>query len=158
MLSRWSIYWVDIEGGNEMRITPAGRDFFTPAAFHTGDRRVAMAFQDANKIRCRATHSAGLFYRNGHTRLDSLQLAVSAELPSTDRRVVARNIVGASKIRHSRMHMPSPHGPYKPPLLAATSLASSLQQVLERSDFCLDFHKLVQADSRPVQWSHSVKG
>jgi len=79
VLSRWSIYWIDIDGGNEIRITPAGRDFFTPAAFHTGDRRVAMAFQDANKIRCSAIHSNGLLFRNGHTRLDSLQLAVLAE-------------------------------------------------------------------------------
>ena len=105
MLSRWSIYWVDIDGSNEMRITPAGRDFFTPAAFHTGDRRVAMAFQDANKIRCSLTHSTGLLFRNAHTRLDSLQLTVSAEMPSTDSPVVACNIAGASKIRRSRMHI-----------------------------------------------------
>ena len=51
-LSRWSIYWVDLDGSNETRITPPGRDFFTPAAFHNGTRRVAVAFQDANKIRC----------------------------------------------------------------------------------------------------------
>ncbi|CAL5224175.1 g6815 [Coccomyxa viridis] len=47
----WSIYWKDIDGDLETRITPPGRDFFTPAAFHAGDRRVAVAFQDANKIR-----------------------------------------------------------------------------------------------------------
>lgn len=60
VLDRWSIYWKDIDGGKEMRITPPGRDFFTPAAFHAGDRRVAVAFQDANKIRCAkvAMHSA----------------------------------------------------------------------------------------------------
>ena len=52
VLNRWSIYWKDIDGGQETRITPPGRDFFTPAAFHAGDRRVAVAFQDANKIRC----------------------------------------------------------------------------------------------------------
>jgi len=82
VLSRWSIYWIDIDGGNEIRITPAGRDFFTPAAFHTGDRRVAMAFQDANKIRCSAIHFNELLFKNGHTRLDCLQPAVSAESPS----------------------------------------------------------------------------
>ena len=51
-LSRWSIYWIDLDGSNETRITPSGRDFFTPAAFHNGTRRVAVAFQDANKMRC----------------------------------------------------------------------------------------------------------
>ena len=51
-LCRWSIYWIDLDGSNETRITPPGRDFFTPAAFHNGTRRVAVAFQDANKIRC----------------------------------------------------------------------------------------------------------
>ena len=51
-LDRWSIYWIDLNGGKETRITPPGRDFFTPAAFHAGDRRVVAAFQDPNKIRC----------------------------------------------------------------------------------------------------------
>lgn len=52
LLGRWSVYWINLDGSNETRISPPGRDFFTPAAFHTGNRKVAVAFQDANKMRC----------------------------------------------------------------------------------------------------------
>ena len=186
MRDRWSIYWKDIDGGEETRITPPGRDFFTPAAFHAGDRRVAVAFQDANKIRCAEvqTHPAQQYLTPRRCPRMQPQEGYGAsrswmaqELASIHAGPIKPRNTGNMTLRRSQHAYREPLSEMCEPLVRDSTFCLPVGGRLvkcRKGSACVLWHQIVglekrgplalspglaavlQADCCPVQWAHSI--